>query len=298
VTWVADAPDFVVRPTDWGAAYAARYDPANGRPIIVPCRKLIVHHSASNQPASGGEAAFSRQLEAYGESRDGAACEYNYLLYPSGVLHGGFGDTRGCHASATDPSTGSAYNSSSIGICWIGYFHPDVNDEPTDEAIATFQAWLGFMVDSGRLTQDVLSYGGSMTGNPGWYGHRDVWGTACCGDTLYPLLPDIIQVGSQPSPGPTPPTPGGDDDMPQPCGFITANAGTTGHHVDGSEYECPIDGTTFWVAPGGTIQWVHGGELDDKMAVERAAGRKTDTWDSPVGSPDNFGRLAGDKPHM
>ena len=73
-------------------------------------------------------------------------------VYPSGVLHGGFGDTRGCHASSTDPSTGSAYNSSSIGICFVGYFHPPNNDEPTAEAIATFQAWLGWMINSGRLT--------------------------------------------------------------------------------------------------------------------------------------------------
>ena len=56
--------------------------------------------------------------------------------------------------------------------------------------------------------------------------------------------------------------------MAQPCGFITCNAGVAGHHVDGSDYSCPIDGTTFWVSPAGTIQWVHGGELDDKKAVE------------------------------
>jgi len=98
--------------------------------------------------------------------------------------------------------------------------------------------------------------------------------------------------------GVTPPEPEGDDLMAQPCGFITCNTGIVGHHVDGSEYACPIDGTTFWVSPAGTIQWVHGGELDDKMAVERAAGRKTDTWNGPVGRPDNFGRLEGDKPHL
>jgi len=301
MTWCPDAPSFVVPPEGWGAAYAYRYDPANGRTVIVPgsgSHKLVIHHSASNQPPPGQEAAFSRQIEAYGESRDGAACEYNYLLYPSGVLHGGFGDTRGCHASATDPATGGAYNSSSIGICFIGYFHPPYDDEPTPEAIATFQAWLGWMVSSGRLTDEVLSHGDPYSGNPGYYGHRDIWGTACPGDTLYPKLPEIVQISGAPIPGPEPTPPSGDDDMPQPCGFIQCNQGTTGHHVDGSEYSCPIDGTTFWVSPGGTIQWVHGGEMDDKMAVERAAGRKTDTWNGAVGAPDNFGRLAGDKPHM
>lgn len=208
MTWCPDAPSFVVPPEGWGAAYASRYDPANGRPVIIPATKLVVHHSASNAPPPGQEDLFSQQIEAYGEGRDGAACEYNYLLYPSGVLHGGFGDTRGCHASATDPSTGSAYNSSSIGICFIGYFHPPYNDQPTQAAIGTFQAWLGWMLDTVRLTDDVLTRAPS-SGQPGWYGHRDVWGTACPGDTLYPQLPSIIKVGSAPTPGPTP----GDDGM-------------------------------------------------------------------------------------
>ena len=301
MTWnQGGTPGWIVTPEGWGAAYAGRYDPANGREVVVPgpaSGKLVVHHSASNAPAPGGEASFSRQIEAYGESRDGAAIEYNYLVYPSGVLHGGFGDTRGCHASATDPSTGTNYNKTSIGICFVGYFHPPNNDQPTDAAIASFQAWLTWMVESGRLTEDVL-YPNQYNGDTGWYGHRDVFSTACPGDTLYPRLPDIVQISSQPSPGPGPTPPSGDDDMPTPCGFITCNQGTTGHHVDGSEWTAPIDGTTFKVNPGGTIQWVHGGELDDFTAVLSAAGAKTDTWNGAVGTPDAFGALVGDKPHM
>jgi hypothetical protein len=209
MTWCPDAPSFVTPPEGWGAAYATRYDPAYGRQVITPCSKLVIHHSASNQPPPGQEASFSQQLEAYGESRDGAACEYNYFVYPSGVIHGGFGDTRGCHASATDPSTGSTYNSTSVGICFVGYFHPPYDDSPTPEAIAAFQAWLGWMLDSGRLTDDVLTHTPSA-GYPGWYGHRDAWATACPGDVLYPMLPSIVQVGGAPAPGPTP-TPGGND---------------------------------------------------------------------------------------
>jgi hypothetical protein len=86
--------------------------------------------------------------------------------------------------------------------------------------------------------------------------------------------------------------------MPTPCGFIECNAGTVGHHVDGSEYSCPIDGTTFKVNPGGTIQWVHGGEKDDFEAVLAAAGARIDTWDGAVATPDAFGALVGDKPRV
>jgi hypothetical protein len=186
----------VLPPTGWGAAHADRYDPANGRQVIVPASKLMVHHTASNQPEPGGEEAFTRSIEAYGESRDGAAVEYHYLFYPSGVCHGGFGDTRGCHSAQTDPSAGVNYNETAIGVTFVGYFHPPYDHQLTTAALDTFQAWLAWMIDSGRL-EPVALQRAPGPGAPGWYGHRDVFATACPGDNLYPRLPDIIQLPSE-----------------------------------------------------------------------------------------------------
>ena len=68
-------------------------------------------------------------------------------------------------------------------------------------------------------------------------------------------------------------------------------------HIDGSTYSCPVDGTTFYVAPGGSLQWIRNqGELDTKTSVLAAAGARADTWNTPVGNPDVFGLLAGEKP--
>jgi hypothetical protein len=106
-----------------------------------------------------------------------------------------------------------------------------------------------------------------------------------------------LPLGHSPVPDPPPAPPVGDNDMPTPCGFIVCNAGTLGHHVDGSGYACPVDGTVFRVNPGGTIQWVHAGEQEDTTAVMAAAGLRTDTWNGAVASPDVFGRLVGDKPY-
>jgi hypothetical protein len=198
VTWCPDAPEFVVAPLGWNSALWQRYDPDYGREVIVPCSKLMVHHTASNAPPAGGEAAFTRQIEAYGESRDGAAVEYHYLIYPSGVMHGGFGDTRGCHSAQTDPSAGVNYNSTAIGVSFVGYFHPPYHHQPTAAAVATFQAWLAWMIDSARLSDDVLEQS-SWNGDVGWYGHRDVFATACPGDVLYPQLPTIVALPAQPS---------------------------------------------------------------------------------------------------
>jgi hypothetical protein len=198
MTWCPDAPPFVVPPLGWNSALWQRYDPDYGREVITPCSKLMIHHGASNQPAPGGEADFTRQIEAYGESRDGAAVEYHYLIYPTGVCHGGFGDTRGCHSAQPDPSAGVNYNSTAIGVCFVGYFHPPYNHDVTPAAVATFQAWLAWMIDSGRLTPDVLEpapWGGAV----GWYGHRDVFATACPGDVLYPQLGQIVQLPAAPA---------------------------------------------------------------------------------------------------
>lgn len=298
MTYLPDAPDFIIKPVNWGAAFSQRYDPDNGRAVLpMPVQKLIVHHSASNQPSMdlASEAAFMRALEGYGEARDGAACEYNFLVYPSGRVFGGFGETRGAHCNSVDPSQKRAYNSTAFGICWIGYFHPNVNDTPTDAAIGGFRKLITWLINSGRMTDDVLQHR-IGNGQPGWYGHRDVWGTACCGDLLYPMLSDIIKLDNGPPTPPPPPPPVGDDDMPMPCGFIRCNQGITGHHIDGSEYACPVDGTVFRINPGGTIQWVHGGETDSSAAVMTAAGQPTHFWNTDVDDPDVFGRLVGDKP--
>jgi len=88
-----------------------------------------------------------------------------------------------------------------------------------------------------------------------------------------------------------------EDDEVTPIGFITCNAGTVGHHVDGSTYTVPVDGTTFYVMPGGGLQWMRDpNQLSTKVSVIGGAGLRTDTWNTPVGDPDVFGILAGPKP--
>jgi len=102
-------------------------------------------------------------------------------------------------------------------------------------------------------------------------------------------------MGGAPTPDP-PPLPG-DDDMPTPCGFITCNAGTAGTHADGGAYTCPVDGTTFRVNSGGTLQWVRTpDQLATMQSVMAGGGLRSDTWNTPVGDPDVFGILVGDRP--
>lgn len=97
--------------------------------------------------------------------------------------------------------------------------------------------------------------------------------------------------------GAQPPLPPSEDDMPTPIGFITCNAGTVAHHADGSTYTVLVDGTTFYVMPGGGLQWmVNPNQLATKVSVLASAGLRTDTWSTPVGDPEVFGLLVGPKP--
>jgi len=116
------------------------------------------------------------------------------------------------------------------------------------------------------------------------------------GQSSWSLQPWQDFVRNQTDRPPVPPV--GDDDMAIPCGFISCNRGVGGHCVDGSEYNSPVDGTTYKVLPGGTIQWVRDpGQLDAMKSIANAAGSRTDTWNTPVGDPDAFGLLVGEKPH-
>jgi hypothetical protein len=109
-----------------------------------------------------------------------------------------------------------------------------------------------------------------------------------------------LWTGGLPDPPPLPPTPPdppSGDDMATVIGFIQCNAGTQGRHIDGTVYECPVDGTTFFVTPGGQLQWVRTPQqLSTKMAVLSSAGLRADIWNTPVGDPDVFGNLEGDVP--
>jgi hypothetical protein len=269
-----------VAPLGWNSALWQRYDPDYGRQVITPCSKLMVHHTASNVPTAGDEADFTRQLEAYGESRDGAAVEYHYLIYPTGVCHGGFGDTRGCHSAQTDPSAGVNYNETAIGVSFVGYFHPPNNDQPTAAAVATFRAWLEWMVDSQRLAPEVVEQA-PWNGAAGWYGHRDVFATACPGDVLYPQLGDIIAL-----PGPGAPAPDTYEEEARMAATYTVNYGTDAGLPDGAVYEL-VHGTKRLV---GSDEWyqVLKGVMADRAGVVAAH----DPW-TPVAYIANGWYLAG-----
>jgi hypothetical protein len=199
----AGIPDWIVTPDEWGSAFPNRYSVLYRQRMPMPVTKLMVHHSASNQPVPAAESAFQRNLEAYGERRDGAACEYHYIIYPSGSVYGGFMDTRGCHSAQVDVSYAqrTLYNLSAIGICFIGNFY-NTGLRVTPAAEAAFRRLVNWLVESGRC-DGVVFERRSVNGGRGYYRHRDVFSTVCCADVELSFPQMFVREG-QPTPNPGP----------------------------------------------------------------------------------------------
>ena len=215
-----------------------------------------------------------------------------YVVAAGRANHGGSGIRPGLDGDCADMNfhlVGIEAGNNGVGEPW-----PDAQIDLYGRTVAALAAWYGWDLGAVYLhaTTGPPSGGCNSKIDPAgpWLLQPDLVGSTTWHlETWRDYCSNFLE-GNPPEPIP------GDDEMATPCGFITCAAGTTGHHVDGTPYTCPVDGTTFKVNAGGTIQWVHAGELDDTEAVLRAAGARTDTWQGYVGAPDTFGRLVGDKP--
>ena len=161
-----------------------------------------------------------RNVEAYGESRDGAKVEYNWVVMPSGRVYAGFGDGRGCHCSAKNPATGQTFNYTAHGICLPGDFYTAGRDTPTIAALDSLADLFVFLIGSGRASSDCLELeparNGVPTSAPGTFGHWGLAATGCPGARLFDQLPAVLdQVAAELG---APPAPGGDD-MPDEATF-------------------------------------------------------------------------------
>jgi len=214
-----------------------------------------------------------------------------YLLAAGRANHAGSGMRPGVDFTCTDQNArnvGIEVGNNGVGESWS-----DAVCELYGATVAALLEWYGWPTSSVYLHNTVgpPSQGCNSKIDPAgpWTRQRDLTSQTWHLPTWQAFVDE-----HRGAPAPLPPE---SESMPTPIGFITCNAGTVGHHVDGSEYRSPVDGTTFYVMPGGGLQWMRTPEqLATKMSVLSQAGLRTDTWSTPVGDPDVFGILTGTKP--
>lgn len=191
------APPIVSR-AQWGADESIRVDTRS----YAPVRKLIVHHSASdNLPRS--PMSVVRLIDLYHtRGRGFTDTGYNYLIDQHGVIYEGRAARRyapgevitdednrgwgvvGAHAKGN--------NAGSCGICLIGDFD---RGSPTDAAIASLTMLLAYKASRHRIdpsgNDEYIDLYGNHRVYPNIAGHRQVGQTACPGRRLYALLPSL-----------------------------------------------------------------------------------------------------------
>jgi len=198
-----DMPEIVDRSGWWGDLPPSELEP-NYSPTPIDISHALVHHTVTaNEPSNPAQVV--RQIWDWHVNDNGwLDIGYNFLVDHEGTIYQGRynpnieqTDVRGAHA-------GSA-NSQSLGIALLGQFEPGAQPAPGQPQALALDALVKTI--GWRFTQKGIDSesSGFIAGNflPVISGHRDVSATACPGENLYQLLPDIrseVQTGSSEPP--------------------------------------------------------------------------------------------------
>jgi len=187
-------PPIITRSEWWGdlppeELYSPRWWPPTYRDIT----HSIIHHTVTyNNPPNPAQVV--RSIWHYHANDNGwGDIGYNFLVDQYGNIYQGryneYLDTQDVHAAHA-----GTYNYQSLGIAFIGQFHPSWPDPPAGdpdvralESTEELLAWKFAQRSLDPLEQATLvdKYIYRIAG------HRDVSATACPGDNLYSLLPGV-----------------------------------------------------------------------------------------------------------
>ena len=192
-------PDIVSR-AEWGADESIRKNDQKYAPI----NKLFVHHTVTSpggqdpDPAATVRAIYAYHVQGNGWDDIG----YNFLIDGEGRVYEGRWARD--YAAGEEPTGEDLndngvvgahvlnHNAGSAGVAMLGDFS---NGEPTDdarEALIELMAWKADRHGIDVLGKDPFtSSDGIVSTFPNLAGHRDAGQTACPGNQLHPLLPDI-----------------------------------------------------------------------------------------------------------
>ena len=144
---------------------------------------IIIHHTVTPNTDNDWAARVRSIYYYHAVSNGWGDIGYNFLVDPEGLLYegrSGGDNVIGAHAYG--------YNSGSMGFSFIGTYTSHAPSESMINAAEKLMAW--------KCDQNDIDPTGSGSGNfnaAHFYisGHRDLASTACPGDSLYEMLPDI-----------------------------------------------------------------------------------------------------------
>lgn len=155
--------------------------PPETRPV-KNIASIIVHHDAVTRPHDYDTMAHLRSEAAGHTLKLGPGLQYHYSIDNVGEIFW-------CrdHTATLWQAGNLAVNRSSIAVKLDGYFHSPVNQQPTREQLEALNQLLD------KLCTQHPEFP-ATTGDV--YGHRQIVGTSCPGDTLYPYVDEYRRTGN------------------------------------------------------------------------------------------------------
>ncbi len=195
---VLETPSIIRRDGWWGNLPEQEREP-DYEPVYISISHAVVHHTVTANRPPDPEQVIRNIWDWHVNENGWLDIGYNFLLDHLGNIYQGrynpqleITDVRGAHAGRA--------NSRSVGVGLLGQFEPGASPSPgvpDHEAIAALTELIAW-----RFTQNNIDPHGqsSIPVNPEGSavlptitGHRDLSATACPGENLYTLLPDIRQ---------------------------------------------------------------------------------------------------------
>lgn len=184
----APAQPAIVTRSAWGAdeSYRSR-NPGCGTPThAANVRFGVVHHTAGTNDYTAADSAALVRAIYYFHTHTNQWCDlgYNFLVDKFGtVFEGRFGGA----ASAVVGAHAEGYNTASTGVAVMGTFAAVPLPTPAYTAVRNLLAWK--LALHGVDPHGTVTAGGKPVRTIA--GHRDLTPTACPGDTIAPLLPQL-----------------------------------------------------------------------------------------------------------
>ncbi|MFZ5391783.1 MAG: N-acetylmuramoyl-L-alanine amidase [Patescibacteria group bacterium] len=147
-------------------------------------KQIVVHHTATANDSPLDSAAIMRSMYYYHTVENGwGDIGYNYVIDQQGNI---FEGRRGGLGVVAAHAFG--FNTNSVGISLIGNY---MEKQPSSASLRSLEKLIAYI--SFQTDLDLSStYRKNGTNYATVVGHRDVNATACPGDILYSLLPDVI----------------------------------------------------------------------------------------------------------
>ena len=145
---------------------------------------VAIHHTATPNAPQSFDAAWLSRVEQAEMNQGYSSLAYHRMVFQDGSVAGS--RDWGTAGAAT-----GGHNAHTVAICAAGYFHPDVNDTPSEallEAIADEIVW-------GTLN-GYIAQGATILGHRDWT-RGTQWATACPGDSLDPRVNGLFGIAAR-----------------------------------------------------------------------------------------------------